>query len=75
MEDLILNQDVFLLFIDKSIQKYRADIANITMPAIEVEKTYHSIETLLKLKKSIEETTQNYKKYIDELEKLKENSK
>lgn len=68
MQEIVEYRDVFIKYIDKRIHKYRANLAMLWYKIEDVWKIYIYIEELLALKKTLEESQQEYKKYIKSVE-------
>lgn len=71
MQEMVEYRDVFIRFVEKRIHKYRANLAMLMYKIEEVPKIYTYIEELLALKKTLEDTKQDYKTYINSIEKEK----
>jgi len=69
MQEIVEYRDVFIKFIDKRIHMYRANLAMLKYKVDEVWKIYIYIEELLFLKKTLEESFNQYKLYKDKTEK------
>lgn len=71
MEELLYNKEIFVRYIDKTINKYRSDIAMAKYRAEQIPAIYISISTLINLKTSIEETQQNWNTYKNQQDESK----
>lgn len=71
MEELLYNKEVFVKYIDKMVNTYRSNIAMLRYKAEEIPAIYISINTLINLKTSIEETQQNWNTYMNNQDKSK----
>lgn len=71
MEELLYNKEVFVKYIDKMINTYRSNLAMLRYKEAEIPAIYISINTLINLKTSIEETQQNWNTYMNNQDKSK----